>query len=107
MPSQNPICTTSSLPSCIEFHIPDLNLVQASLRVLVDIDVDGEMCVDISHLVLVALGNADDQVVDERADCAEGRNVLPGAVVQLDVDDLLLGVREVDRQMVEVLRELA
>lgn len=50
--------------------VPDLNLVQTSLRVLVNINVDGEMCVDVSHLVLEALGDADDQVVDEGADCA-------------------------------------
>jgi hypothetical protein len=65
------------------------------------------MCVDVSHLVLEALGDTDDQVVDESADCAEGGDVLSGTVVQLNVDDILLWVREVDCQMVEVLSELA
>lgn len=91
----------------LKIHIPDLNLVQSSLGVLVNVDVDGEMCVHISHLVLETLGDTDNQVVDECADCAEGSDVLAGAVVQLDVDDILLGVREVDCEMVQVLGELA
>lgn len=65
------------------------------------------MCVDVSHLVLESLGDTDDQVVDERSDCAEGGDVLSGTVVQFDLDDILLGMREVDRQVVEVLGELA
>lgn len=65
------------------------------------------MCVDISHLVLEALGDTNDQVVDQGTDCAESGDVLSGTVVQLDVDDILLWVREVDGQMVEVLCELA
>lgn len=65
------------------------------------------MCVDVSHLVLVTLGDTDDQVVDERADSSEGGDILSGTVVQFDVDDLLLWVREVDGQMLEVLYELA
>jgi hypothetical protein len=65
------------------------------------------MCVDISHLVLKALGNTNNQVVDESADCAESSDVLAGTVVQLDVDDILLGVREVDCQMAQVLGEFA
>lgn len=65
------------------------------------------MCVDVSHLVLETFGDANDQVVDEGSDCAEGSDVLSGTVVQLDVDDILLWVGEVDCQVVEVLRELA
>jgi hypothetical protein len=65
------------------------------------------MCVDVSHLVLEALGDAGDQVVDERSDCAERGDILSGTVVQFDLDDILLGMREVDRQVVEVLCELA
>jgi hypothetical protein len=88
-------------------NIPDLHLKQTSLVVLLDVHVDGEMCVDISHLVLETLRDTDDQVVDERSDCAEGGDVLSGTVVQLDLDDILLGMREVDCQVVEVLGELA
>jgi hypothetical protein len=65
------------------------------------------MCVDVSHLVLETLGDTNDQVDDESTDCSEGGDVLSGTVVQLDVDDILLWLREVDCQMVEVLGELA
>ena len=95
------------LPHPGDYDVPDLNLVQTSLGVLVYVDVDGEMCVDISHLVLEAFGDTDNQVVDEGSDCAEGSDVLSGTVVQFDVDNILLWVGEVDGQVVEVLRELA
>ena len=65
------------------------------------------MCVDVSHLVFKALGDANDQVVDEGSDSSEGSNVLSRAVVQFDVDNILLGLGEVDGQMGQVLRELA
>ena len=65
------------------------------------------MGVDVSHLVLEALGHANDQVVDEGADGAEGSDVLAVAMVQLDVDDVLLRVREGDSQMAKVLDQLA
>ena len=91
----------------MDFHIPDLDLVQTGLAVLLDIDVDWEMCVDVSHLVSVTLGDTDDQVVDESADSSESGDVLAGTVVQFDVDDILLWVREVDGQVVKVLCELA
>lgn len=88
-------------------HIPDFNLIQASLVVLIHVDVDGEMCVDVSHLVLVTLGDTNDQVVDKSADCSESGDILSSTVMQFDVDDLLLWVREVDCEMVEVLDKLA
>jgi hypothetical protein len=98
--------TTSSTPT-IDVDIPDLNFKQASLAVFINVYVDGEVCVDVSHLVLEALGDTDDQVVDERSDCPEGGDVLSCAVVEFDLDDIFLGMREVDRQVVEVLGELA
>jgi hypothetical protein len=73
-------------------NVPDLNLEQTGLLVVVYVDVDGEMGVDITHLVLESLCNANDQVVDESADCAESSDILAGSVVKLDVDDILLGV---------------
>lgn len=88
-------------------EVSDLDLVEASLRVLADVDVDGEMGVDVAHLVLEALGDADDHVVDQGADGAERSDILACAVVQLDVDETLLGVGEVDGQMGEVFDELA
>ena len=65
------------------------------------------MGVDVAHLVLVALGDTDDQVVDEGADGAEGSDALARAVVELDLDEVLLGVGERDSQMAEGLLELA
>lgn len=88
-------------------NVPDLNLKQTGLRVLIHVHVDWEMCVDVSHLVLEALGDTNDQVVDESSDSSEGSNVLSRAVVEFDVDDILLWVGEVDSQVVQVLRELA
>ena len=76
------------------FHIPDLNLVQAGLAVLLEIGVDGEMGVDVSHLVLVALGDADDEVVDQSSNCAESGDIFPCAVVEFDVDNVLGWVGE-------------
>lgn len=48
----------------------------ARLGVLLDVDVDGEMGIDVSHLVLEALGDTDDQVVDERSDGSESGDIL-------------------------------
>ena len=71
--------------------LPDLQLENAFL-VLLNVDVDGEMGVDVSHLVLVALGHADDEVVDESTDGTQRSDILALAVVQLDIDDVLLWV---------------
>lgn len=65
------------------------------------------MGVDVSHLVAETLGDTDDQVVDERADSSECGDVLAGSVVKLNVDLVLLWVGECDRQMAQVLCELA
>ncbi len=88
-------------------NVPDLNLVEASLLVLVHVDVDGEMGVDIAHFVLEALGNADDQVVDQCPDGTEGSDVLAVAMMDLDADNALLRDAEVDGEMAKVLDELA
>jgi hypothetical protein len=89
------------------FHIPDLNLVQASVLALLKVDVDWEMGVDVAHLVLVALGNTNDEVVDQGSDCSEGSDILSCAVVELDVDDAGGGMRERDGKMAQVLCEFA
>ena len=93
--------------ACARGNIPDLDVDVASLVVLLDVDVDGKVSVDVSHLVLVALRYADDQVVDVGTDGSEGGDVLAGAVVDLDVDDILLGLGEVDSQVAQVLGKLA
>lgn len=86
-------------------EVSDLNLHAAGFVVLLEVDVDGEMGVDVAHLVLVALGDTDDHVVDESADGTESGDVLAGTVVHLNGDDVLLGVRERDGQVREILLE--
>lgn len=65
------------------------------------------MGVDISHLVLVALGDAGNQVVDERLDGSDGCDILAVAVVELDLNDVLLGMGEGDGDVAKILCELA
>lgn len=86
---------------------PNLHLPKIGLSILIQVDIDGKMGVDIAHLVLEALGDADDEVVDEGAHGAQGRDVLAVAVVHLDVDDVLRRVREADAQVAQVLAEFA
>ena len=88
-------------------EVSDLDLVQTSLGVLGYVDVDGEMGVDVSHLVLETLGDTDDQVVDEGSDGSEGSDILSVAVVDLNGDGVLLGLTEVDGQMTKILDKLA
>lgn len=88
-------------------EVSDLDLKQASLGVLVEVDVDGEMGVDVSHLVLEALGNTDDQVLDQGSDSSKSGDVLANTVVDLDRDGVLLGDGEVDGQVAKVLDQLA
>jgi len=65
------------------------------------------MGVDVSHLVLKSLRDANDQVVDQGSHCAKSSDILACAVVKLNVDDVLLRVGEVDCEMAEVFAELA
>lgn len=88
-------------------EVANLDVEEASLVVLLGVHVDGKMGVDVAHLVLVALGHTNDHVVDDGADGAQGSDALPGAMVQLNRDDVLLGLVEVDRQVAQVLVELA
>ena len=70
-------------------------------------DVDGEMGVDVAHLVLKALCHTNDQVVDDGTDGSEGSDLLSGAMVNLDRNLVLLRLAEVDGDMAEVLDELS
>jgi hypothetical protein len=88
-------------------EVADLDLEQARLGVLVDVDVDGEMRVDVSHFIFEALRDADNQVVDDGADGAEGSDIFAVAVVDLNRDLVLLGLTKVDSQVTEVLAELS
>lgn len=97
----------SSASVIICHDVPDFHLVQSGLVVLVDVDVDGEMRIDVAHLVPKSFGDADDQVVDEGPNGAESSDILAGAVVQFDMDHILCRVRKGDREMTEVLRKFA
>lgn len=44
--------------------------MQTCIIIFLDVDVDGEMSIDVTHFVFVALGHADDEVVDKRLDCS-------------------------------------
>lgn len=46
------------------------------------------MGIDISHLILEALRNADNQVVDDGFDRSKCCNILAGTVMQFDIDDV-------------------
>lgn len=88
-------------------EVTDLNFQKTGLGVLVDVDVDWEMRVDVAHLVEEALGDAGNHVLDQGADGAQACDALAGAVVHLDKDDALLGLREANGKVTEVLDELA
>lgn len=45
--------------------VSDLHLPQTGLFTLVQVHVDGEMCVNIAHFIFEALGDADDHVLDD------------------------------------------
>ena len=62
-------------PAQVITSLPDLHMVEAI--VLLDVDVDGKMGIDVSHLVFVSLGDAGDQVLDDRLDGSESCDVLP------------------------------
>ena len=48
---------------------------------LLNVDVDGEMGIDVTHLILEAASDANDQIVDERPHGAESGNGLPPTMV--------------------------
>lgn len=77
-------------------YVPDFNVEKTSLRVLLDVDVDGKVGVDVAHLVSETSRDTDDQVVEEGLDSPEGGNVLPCAVMKLDVYDVRRWMREGD-----------
>jgi hypothetical protein len=63
------------------------------------------MGVDVTHLVLEALGDTNDHVVDERAHGTESGDVLAGTVVHLDLDGRGIRLLEGDGQVTKVLLE--
>lgn len=87
--------------------VPDLNNGTASLAILLNVDVDGKMGVDVAHLVLEATGDTDHQVVEDGTDGTEGSDGLAVTVVDLDLDDVLLGALEGNGQVGQILDQLA
>lgn len=83
-------------------HIPDLDFVQAGFRVLLDVDVDGKMCVDVAHLVFEPSCDPDDQVIDDCLDRPEGCNIFASAMVEFDVDGVFIWLREADGKVGKV-----
>lgn len=67
--------------------VPDLDGLDLVLTGL-NVDVDGKVSIYVSHLVLVALGDTNDQVVDERLDGSESGDVLSGTMMDGELDDL-------------------
>lgn len=88
-------------------EVSDLDFEVARLSVLLDVDVDGEMGVDVAHLVLETLGDTDDQVVDEGSDGSESSDIFSRSVVNLNANNILLRPRKVDSDVAQVLGELA
>lgn len=50
------------------------------------------MGVDVSHLVLVTLGHANHQVLDDGLDSSQSSDVFPRAMVDFDLNELLSGL---------------
>lgn len=87
--------------------IPNLNLIKTSLLVLLNVDVDWEMGVDVSHLVPITLCDADDEVLDDGLDSAESSDIFAAAVVDLDRDNVFLGEGEADGKVGEIFCQFA
>ena len=82
-----------------------------SLGILLNVDIDGKVSVDVSHLVFVALCDTSNQVLDDRLDGSEGCDVLSRAMVDFDLNELLaflaLGKGEGNGDVREILGEFA
>lgn len=91
-------------------HVSNLLFTQevSDLHVLLTVNlnkvhVDREMGIDISHLVLVALGDTSDQVSNQRLDSSQSSNVLS---VTVENDDLDSSVRQLLESNIDVLQVL-
>lgn len=65
------------------------------------------MGVDVSHLVLIALCDTGDEVLDDGLDSAESGDIFAAAVVDLDRDDVFAGQGEADGEVREVFCQFA
>ena len=87
--------------SLLTQEVSDLNI---SLTVNVNnVNVNWEMRIHVSHLVLVTLSDTGDQVSNQRLDGSQGGNVLSVTVVDSDLDSLVGNLSESD---VNVLKSL-
>ena len=57
------------------------------------------MGVNISHLVLESLRDPYDQIVDNRLDSAQRRDIFTGSVVKLNIDGIFVRLGEADSKM--------
>jgi hypothetical protein len=71
------------------------------------IDVDGEMGIDVSHLVLEALGDTNDHVVDKGLDGSQSSDVLSVSVDDSQLDLSVGNLVEGDVDVTEVLLKSA
>lgn len=63
-----------------------------SLAIVDNVNVDGEMGIDVSHLVLVTLGDTSDHVGNKGLDSSKSSNVLSVTVVDSDLDFTFFGL---------------
>lgn len=68
-------------------------------------DVDREMGVHVSHLVLVTLGDTGDHVGDQRLDSSQSSNVLSVTMVDKNLDRSVVNLFEVNVDVLQVLGE--
>lgn len=96
-----------------DLHLSDSLLTQevSDLDVLLavnlnNVDIDWEMRVDVSHLVLVTLGDTGDQVGNQGLDGSQSGDVLSVTVVDGDLDSLVGHLGEGNVNVLEVLLQL-
>lgn len=93
------------------FFVPDLNIVSVGVVVLLNVDVNGEMGIDVSHLVLVSSGHTSDEILDDRLDGSESCDILSWSVVDFDLNGILallvLWESESNSDVGEILDEFA
>ena len=81
--------------------VSDLDELLAIL--LNNVDVDREVRIDVSHLVLVTSGDTSDHVVNKRLNSSQCSNVLSVTVVDSDLDQLVVDLGESDIDVLQVL----
>jgi hypothetical protein len=60
------------------------------------------MCVTKTHLILEALGNTGDHILDVRGDGSNGGKVLASTEPEIDLDLLVVDLLDVKRHVLEV-----